>query len=784
MEAALGVIGATDVAIRASSKLWALSREWRDAPADLHNLRDDVTRAERFFGEIQQHVNTAQLEYEAAPPPRYASRLTRSPLREKGRSGLYSTNSELGDLLETGGVILRRIEDIVDSLSVPVGGGGGSVRREDFGEMSKRRKVQWLLQAKKVAKLRKELAQMRAGVCQLLISQNAFVSADISSSVQWSQDEVMSRIDSLSTSFEASQDKMLTRIETRMQQMEERIMLMGVRNHQATMEFVSQRTAIVGSQPQSPLPGISTGDTPRRISFCDAGCTCSCHHPTKYSWKMALLPSMVGIAAVAYTNWSSTLCSNPECREAQKGRVGRDISVKYQLPDWLARASISAFFSTDLNGSPQMNIRVYHRRPWDDASPGNLILRGKAEDMKDRLRKREISVFDLFITTTSATHPALWLAYVYGIETNNYEKVKILLQAGADPFQRSGFTSGYTVVSAAFERIVADPTSSQDLAAIFPIQQYIDESEFSPLHLAVLEITHVDIPTLLLDPSIISQIDAPAAEGFTPLHLAALKGNAPAARALIRSGANLEARTANKGTTPLYYAARFNRLPIVAALVAAGADVNARDNDGVQAIHGAAICSTGDTSPILSILLDHGADVHSRSNDGASAIHYVLSRGTEGALRCLLKYGADVNSRRKNGTPAIFQVVYTNKPGMARVVLDHHGGVDLGVVRESGGDNVLHAIAGYGGVEMMRVFIGRRGFGGVRVGLRDGRGRTPLGVLNERKGVGEEVRGVFGELLEWVEGCNCQCVVGGEGESEDEFFDALDGGEAAPSGGS
>jgi ankyrin repeat protein len=604
------------------------------------------------------------------------------------------------------------------------------------------------------------------------------VSADIFSSVQWSQDEVKSRIDSLSTSIEASQDKMLTRIETRMQQMEERIMLMGVRNHQATMEFVSQRTAIVGNL-QNPLPSSTTGETPRRISFCDAGCTCSCHRRTKYSWKMALLPSMVGIAAVVYTNWSSTQCSNAECQDSQRGRAGRDISLKYQLPDWLARASISAFFSTDLNGSPQMNIRVYHRRLWDDESPGNLILRGKAEDMKDRLQKREISVFDLFITTTAATHPALWLAYVYGIETNNYEKAKILLQAGADPFQRSGFTSGYTVVSAAFERIVADPTASQELAAIFPIQQYIDESDFTPLHLAVLEITHIDISKLLLDPASLARIDAQAGEGFTPLHLAALKGNAPATRLLIRSGANLECRTTNKGTTPLYYAARFNRLSVVKALVAAAADVNARDNDGVQPIHGASICGTGNTAPILSILVAHRADVHSRANDGASPIHYVLSRGTKEALRCLLAHGADANSRRKNGTPAIFQIVYMNKPAMAQVVLDH--GVDLTVIRESGRDNILHAIAGYSGAEMMRVFMSSD-FRGVRTGLRDKSGKTAWNLLSER-GVGEDVRRAFGELLDWVEGCNCIVDEEKGDGSEDEFFDALDGSEEASSGG-
>ena len=53
MEIAIAVFSLTTVAARASSKLWALSGEWRDAPADLHKLRDDVSAAERFFREIQ-----------------------------------------------------------------------------------------------------------------------------------------------------------------------------------------------------------------------------------------------------------------------------------------------------------------------------------------------------------------------------------------------------------------------------------------------------------------------------------------------------------------------------------------------------------------------------------------------------------------------------------------------------------------------------------------------------------------------------------------------------------
>jgi len=157
MEIALAVVGVTDVAVRASSKLWALSTAWRDAPADLHNLRDDLTRTERFFGEIQLHLKSTQFRV--------------FPLEKEVFPDSPTEQSELGRLVDEGGVALRRIEAIVDGLTVADDAETLSMI-ERVGELGKKRKFLWLRHSRKVARLRKELGYVRSSICRLLITQN------------------------------------------------------------------------------------------------------------------------------------------------------------------------------------------------------------------------------------------------------------------------------------------------------------------------------------------------------------------------------------------------------------------------------------------------------------------------------------------------------------------------------------------------------------------------------------------------------------------------------------
>jgi len=165
MDIALAVLSITTLAVRASSKLWTISGEWRDAPADLYKLRDDVSGAERFFREIQQHVDESP---RMGPFPKEASRL----VVDSPSSELSTSDFELGRLVDEGACTLRQIEEIVDGLAAAVFSGDAGPPNDRVLNMGRRRKLRWLRQSGKVARLRKELNHTRSSICQLLISQN------------------------------------------------------------------------------------------------------------------------------------------------------------------------------------------------------------------------------------------------------------------------------------------------------------------------------------------------------------------------------------------------------------------------------------------------------------------------------------------------------------------------------------------------------------------------------------------------------------------------------------
>lgn len=150
-------------------------------------------------------------------------------------------------------------------------------------------------------------------------------------------------------------------------------------------------------------------------------------------------------------------------------------------------------------------------------------------------------------------------------------------------------------------------------------------------------------------------------EGWTPLHCAAYKKNLDIVKALIASGADVEARTSDwnaKGnerwrrTTPLFLAVWNGQDGVVQALLSADADPRAHISDGATCVH-AAVYGKRRGPWIAGMLLDADAKrdgghdialINMKKLDGNTALHVAAEKAQVDMVDLLLKKGADVRA--------------------------------------------------------------------------------------------------------------------------------------------
>lgn len=129
---------------------------------------------------------------------------------------------------------------------------------------------------------------------------------------------------------------------------------------------------------------------------------------------------------------------------------------------------------------------------------------------------------------------------------------------------------------------------------------------------------------------VVGPLDAVSADGFTPLHLAAMFGHLETVRALLSRGADPHAVSRNAQTAqPLHSALGGRHWAVAQALIGSGADVNAPQLGGWTPL---LLAVREGAQDVVAELLARGAFPHARTQSGEGAVDLARENGGEALL--------------------------------------------------------------------------------------------------------------------------------------------------------
>jgi ankyrin repeat protein len=153
----------------------------------------------------------------------------------------------------------------------------------------------------------------------------------------------------------------------------------------------------------------------------------------------------------------------------------------------------------------------------------------------------------------------------------------------------------------------------------------------------------------------------------TPLMLACANGSAGMVDKLLKAGANPNAAV-RTGETALMRCARTGNVETVKSLLARGANVNAMETHGDTALMWAVAQKHAD---IARVLIDHKADAHARTNNGFTPLLFAAQQGDADSAQMLLKEGADVNEATPDRDNALLVASASGHEAFSIFLLEH-----------------------------------------------------------------------------------------------------------------
>lgn len=137
-----------------------------------------------------------------------------------------------------------------------------------------------------------------------------------------------------------------------------------------------------------------------------------------------------------------------------------------------------------------------------------------------------------------------------------------------------------------------------------------------------------------------------AADGKTPLLIAARAGDVAAVEALLDGGADLDA-VDTRGYGALTLAIAGGHPAVVRALLARGASAAIATESPLIA------AARDGATDLVALLLDHGAPIEARDHLGRGPLYWAAYQGHRATVELLLDRGADLHARDLRGDTAL-----------------------------------------------------------------------------------------------------------------------------------
>jgi ankyrin repeat protein len=154
---------------------------------------------------------------------------------------------------------------------------------------------------------------------------------------------------------------------------------------------------------------------------------------------------------------------------------------------------------------------------------------------------------------------------------------------------------------------------------------------------------YADIVTALLKAG--ADVNAKDDYGDTALVFAAGKGHYDIVKLLLNAGGAANVQTTGSKSTALMVASKNGYTGVVQLLLDAGADINIREEGGTALT----LAAWKGAIPIMQLLIERGADVNAQSGIGMTALMYTAAAGNTSIVQTLIEKGADVNAKDKYG---------------------------------------------------------------------------------------------------------------------------------------